>query len=221
MNVFDRIVGVIAPHECLKCGIEGSVLCVACMSQLTPIPPRCYKCHKLTANFKTCRPCRSKTPIYSVTGLTTYDGVAKDLIHALKFSRTQAAAGDISQRLAIIHSKADYDTVSYVPTANSRVRSRGYDQAYLIAKELARKRSLPCQALLLRTGEGRQVGQSRQMRHTQMLSAFKANNQEKFRNKHVLLIDDVITTGATCEAAARVLIDAGARRVSVVVFAVA
>jgi ComF family protein len=111
--------------------------------------------------------------------------------------------------------------ISYVPTANTRVRSRGYDQAELIARELSQNKPLPFMRTLLRVGDGRQVGQNRQVRKNQMAQAFTVTNLEQIKDKHILLVDDVLTTGATCEAAAKVLLDAGARRVSAVVFAVA
>jgi predicted amidophosphoribosyltransferase len=111
--------------------------------------------------------------------------------------------------------------IAYVPTAPQRVRERGYDQAALIAKELAIRSKLPYHTLLARTGTQRQLGQQRAVRKEQMTGAFRSLDKIDLQDKHVLLIDDVLTTGATCEAAARALRQAGAKRVSAAVFAVA
>ena len=75
--------------------------------------------------------------------------------------------------------------------------------------------------LLARTGGQRQLGQHRDVRVKQMEGAFRILNPDAVRGKHVLLVDDVLTTGATCEAAARALRQAGAKQVGATVFAVA
>jgi predicted amidophosphoribosyltransferase len=101
------------------------------------------------------------------------------------------------------------------------VRQRGYDQALLIAKSLSQRLGRPYVPLLARMGDQRQVGHSRITRLNQMEGAFRPLNTMILKNRHVLLVDDVLTTGATCEAAARILRSNGAKRVSAAVFAVA
>jgi ComF family protein len=106
-----------------------------------------------------------------------------------------------------------------VPTATSRVRLRGYDQAVLIAKALAqqtRHEYVPC---LRRVGQQRQVGASRTQRLQQMEQSFLVGDTTAFRGRHVVLVDDVMTTGATLESAAAIVKAAGAKRVEAVVFA--
>ena len=109
--------------------------------------------------------------------------------------------------------------MTYVPTAHGRVRVRGYDQARLLAKALARRRGWQYQALLSRTGSGRQVGSTRQQRFTQLETAFKLDSSRKAIEGHILLVDDVLTTGASVEAASSVLKSAGAKTIDVAVFA--
>jgi ComF family protein len=152
---------------------------------------------------------------------TPYADLAKEVIHRLKFERAQAVAADVAAVLASGIVLDDITCITYVPTAPGRIRSRGYDQAALMAKAISRRTGLPCYALLARKGSQRQVGQGRIARHQQMQDAFYARNAGMARGKHILLIDDVLTTGATCEAAARVLLQSGARRVSAAVFAAA
>ncbi|HKU19118.1 MAG TPA: phosphoribosyltransferase family protein [Candidatus Saccharimonadales bacterium] len=153
---------------------------------------------------------------------TPYDGTAKTLLHKLKFERASAAAQDIAAAMAARMQLSGPAVVSYIPTAPSRVRMRGYDQAQRIARELARQLGLPYAPLLTRVTSARQVGQNREVRRKQMQQAFRPTHAARqFKDAHVLLVDDVITTGATCEAAAAALREAGISRVSVSVFAAA
>lgn len=105
------------------------------------------------------------------------------------------------------------------PTANKRVRARGYDQASLIARSLARKRSLTYVELLRRTTSTRQVGANRLERAAQMQAAFTIMKPSMVNGASILLIDDVMTTGATLVAAASLLRDYGAKDVMAAVFA--
>jgi ComF family protein len=106
-----------------------------------------------------------------------------------------------------------------VPTATDRRRRRGYDQATLIARALARRQDLAHVPCLRRLGRAHQVGAGRAQRLAQLAGAFVVVRPDRIRGKHVVLVDDVITTGATFEAAARALHQAGAARVSAVTFA--
>jgi predicted amidophosphoribosyltransferase len=96
---------------------------------------------------------------------------------------------------------------------------RGYDQAVLIAQSVAERSSLPYATALARKSDGRQVGANKYDRSIQARSAFRPTKQYFIQNKDILIIDDVVTTGATMEAAAAVLKQAGARSVSGAAFA--
>jgi ComF family protein len=223
MSLIEELFNIVAPHECLGCQQEGALLCAACGLTMATLPPRCYRCQRLSANFRTCPACRKQTALYAVLAVTVYDGLAKELLHRLKFGRAQAAAGTIADLLAPYCSPlaSQIDSITYIPTANTRIRERGYDQARLIARALARRLQVPCLPLLARAGSQRQLGQGRQKRLRQMSGAFWALRPAQLHNQRILLIDDVLTTGATCETAARTLRKAGARRVYAAVFAAA
>jgi ComF family protein len=105
-----------------------------------------------------------------------------------------------------------------VPTATQRARQRGYDQADLLARELSEILGLPHQYLLSRLGQARQVGTGRKQRAAQLAKAFRVKGRVPI-NSHIMLVDDVVTTGATLEAAATILKKAGAKRVDAVIFA--
>jgi ComF family protein len=147
-----------------------------------------------------------------------YQGLGKDMVGRLKFSGAREAARAIAAAMTHLVTQKDAVIVS-VPTATSRVRLRGYDQASLIAKALARQTNGEYAHALRRVGQHRQVGASRVQRLQQMENSFIVWNPKHIAGRHIVLVDDVMTTGATLEAAATVLKAAGAKRVNAVVFA--
>lgn len=219
MNILERFIGILAPFTCVGCGAEGALLCAKCMPDMPQVPSRCYRCQRVTDRFRTCLACRRHSNLYAVHVRTPYDGMARQVLHAIKFERASMAAQAIAHSL-VPALPQDSTVITHVPTANQRIRMRGYDQAQLIARHLARDLDSDYIPLLLRVGTARQVGKKRQQRLLQA-PTFLPSHSATIKNKHVLLIDDVITTGATLEAAAKVLRQAGAKRVSAVVFAAA
>lgn len=218
--MLEKIISLIAPHSCLGCTAEGALLCRNCALQLPPIVPRCYHCAASTKDYRTCPACRRTSALFQVWAVTAYDGVAKALVRKLKYERARQGGRDMADCLVRLLPDNDW-VVCHVPTATVRVRQRGYDQAQLMAKMIATRRGWPREVLLARFGQQRQVGQRRLTRHEQLKDVFVVRSLQQVKGKHVLLIDDVITTGATLEAAAQALKRAGARRVSAAVFAVA
>lgn len=223
MSLIDSIIGSIVPHECLACGQEGKLLCCRCsLKFLQATPACCYRCKSVVSGSATCMQCRRVSALDAVRVRAVYSGYAKSLVWQLKFNGAQAVAREIAEQLVPY---VDRETklcpyIIPVPTATGRVRRRGYDQAKLLAKALSRQTKLPYIAGLRRHGQTHQIGASRQQRLSQLGDAFTVSTQ--FRQvlpKHVILIDDVITTGATLEAAANVLRQIGVVRVEAIVFA--
>ncbi len=217
MSIIDRLLSLIAPHDCISCGQEGSLLCSFCVLTLLEPQPECYFCRQPTSASTTCRDCYARAGLIQVIVGTLYDGSAKRLVQRLKYGGAQAAARTIVAALPPL--SVSGLVVVPVPTASSRVRRRGYDQAALIAKAFARKHSLEYLPCLRRDGQSHQVGASRSERLLQLAQAFRVVRMQRLRGMPVLLVDDVITTGATFEAAARVLHAAGAAQVSAIAFA--
>lgn len=219
MGFIEYIISAIAPHRCRGCKKEGLLLCRVCESQLPAMLPYCSHCGALKhkGSRTTCIPTPS---IKEYRVATVYDGVPKELVHALKFGNARQAAihiGDILAACLIDMSSSSSLVICHVPTATSRVRRRGYDQSALIAKRIAHRLKVPYRPLLHRQGQQRQLGKSRSIRGEQLDSAFWANKD--LTKTEILLIDDVITTGATMRAAAQVLCRAGAERVVAAAFA--
>lgn len=217
--IIDALLAKIAPYECLGCNIEGRLLCHDCSQSLQQLPARCYRCQRLSKNYRVCTTCQKHSSLYSVIPCTIYAGIAKELVWRLKFSGAQSAAREIAQLMSGALSDLRGVTIVPVPTASSRARRRAYDQAVLLARAIAhlsRSTYAPC---LRRLGQAAQVGANREQRNKQLREAFRVTNANSIQGTHILLIDDVLTTGATLEAAAKILKAAGASRVSALVFA--
>lgn len=221
MFITEKLIAILAPHVCSGCGEEGSVLCLECQeAAILPVPSRCYRCQVATPDSRTCTKCRRTSRLKHLWVCTTYELVAKQLVHDFKFARKQTAAEPISRLMDQTLPFLPANTiVVHVPTATTRVRARGYDHAMLVARALARQRGLLHVAALARHGQARQVGATREQRLSQLSDAFWVARPEVVRGASVLLVDDLVTTGGSLEAAARCLREAGAKTVSAVVFA--
>jgi ComF family protein len=154
---------------------------------------------------------------------TKYKGIAKDLVSRLKFERAKAASSIIADSMLelVIDKKSDNQEQILVPlpTASSRRRQRGYDHSQLIARRLSSSLGVPYRPALTRLGQARQVGSIKIDRLSQMEDAFRIKFGASVKDKDVLLVDDVLTTGASLEAAASCLLNSGAARVDALVFA--
>lgn len=216
----DKLTSYIAPHECFACGVEGAPLCTSCTQLLPEIIPQCYRCHRTDAGSKTCKSCRKYASLQNVWIRTPYEGFSEELVKSLKFNRALQSAEVIAFSLYeqfAVHFPAETIFVP-VPTASSRVRQRGYDQSVLVAKFMSKNTGLPCLQALVRSSQVRQTGSSRKQRLEQVENIFHIRHAVP-ASKHVVLVDDVLTTGATLESAAKTLKKIGARKISAVVFA--
>lgn len=220
MSLIEKVVALVAPHSCLVCSQEGKLICSVCAFESFPyLPSRCYRCKRLTQDFAVCSNCRQSTSLRHVWIRTAYEDAAKELIHHFKFERAQAAAPIIA---AFIGDQLPYlnsAIIIPVPTATERVRQRGYDHSVLLAKNLARKLNMSYTPALRRLTHTRQVGANRKQRFEQLRAAFSIVKPDQINGKQILLVDDVITTGATLETLAKLLKKAGAKQVNAAVFA--
>jgi predicted amidophosphoribosyltransferase len=137
-----------------------------------------------------------------------YEGIGRELVSRLKYRNARAAIPRLGRAMAARVDPTRVDVVTWAPTTPVRRRERGFDQAELLARAVARNLGRRCAPLLRRPKGLPQTGRSRaDRRHG---PAFVAVGPVP---EGVLLVDDVVTTGATLSAAAKALREAGARRV--------
>jgi ComF family protein len=220
--MFDRVLSLVAPFYCYGCGATGELICDWCKHDAClPIPSRCFGCKKLTDNSAVCLSCKKELPIRNIWAATEYDGMAKALVRGLKFERKVEAASIMAEFLdSYLPALPTEMIIVPVPTATSRVRSRGYDQSLVIATQLGKKRNLKVTPLLRRCGQSRQVGSDRTKRLKQLDNAFVVVRRRLSNKRNpILLIDDIATTGGTLGNAAKALRKAGYREIYGCVFA--
>lgn len=218
-SLLEKIVSKIAPHHCIVCSNEDNIVCEACAADLFGlVDSACFLCQAPTADFAVCRSCKSKTQLERVWFTADYDGAVAKAIKLLKFERAAAAAKPLARAMVDVLPYLPEDMIIVpVPTAARRIRQRGYDQTTLLAEALSQETGLNCKQLLLRKAQNRQLGASRQTRAAQSAHAFEA--LEDCTDQAILLVDDVVTTGATLNAAAQAVRAAGAKSVTAVVVA--
>lgn len=228
MSVFEKAIGLIAPPDCLGCGIEGKSLCASCSAvEILPYGERCFGCGAISTRCRTCQRCRRGGAPRYVWVATDYADLAKEILQVYKFSHHRSCANQLAELMHDIlltyNSDSDLDKTDYlvvgVPTATTRVRERGFDHAKLLAQRLASLQGLDHSPALVRLGQSRQLGAKRQTRLSQKDHSYYVRDTQAVAGRNILLIDDVVTTGATLKIAAKALRAAGAKRIDGLVFA--
>lgn len=226
MSVFELAIGWLVPPQCISCAAEGSALCTDCRkTQILPHGQRCYRCNTVSQQSKTCSLCyRSGSPRFAwIT--TNYEGAAQELVKLYKFGQQRVVAKTLADMMSAtvlsqVHPRALADhLVVPVPTATSRVRQRGFDHAATLARNVAFSLGSEYSRALGRLGQTRQVGSKRADRITQTVGNYYARRPNLIAGRNILLVDDVITTGATLQAATSTLKAVGAASVDALVFA--
>ncbi|MEP6691270.1 MAG: double zinc ribbon domain-containing protein [Gemmatimonadaceae bacterium] len=223
------------PRTCVSCERalamgEHGVVCGGCWSRLALLPaPRCDRCgHPLRTRFASaaCGWCELLPPyVRAARSVCWMPGTtASAIVRALKYEGWTAVADGIAERMARLpwpdDVVAERTAVVPVPLAPVRLRERGFNQSALIAASLAARWRIPMwNDRLVRTRRtGTQTRLTPDQRRRNVAGAF-AVGEGGVRGAHIVLVDDVITTGATLAQCAAVLFGAGARIVSYVSFA--
>ena len=213
------------PPRCLGCGGGGAFLCAGCADSLRQAaPPRCPSCWQPGADAGRCLDCQLRPPAYDgLRAAFVYQGMARELVHALKYRGMTALAAPMASLLAQAvrsHGLAA-DVVVAVPLSGLRRRLRGYNQAEALARALGRELGLPVSGRALerrRHTPPQARSADAEARRRNVVGAFRCR-ERAIAGRRVLLVDDVATTGATLDACAAALKAAGARSVWGLTFA--
>lgn len=220
MLLFERIISLISPDECLACNEEGSVFCDACReAEIVAPASSCYHCGDITKDFATCLKCKNRSPLSHVWVASSYESFPRGLIHDFKFKAHRSAVTPIAEMCVATLPFLEGFIITHVPSSPPRIRERSFDHAKLLASRISRLQHLPHFSLLRRVKNVRQTGASKAERLRHMDGAFVSKSEYVIKGAKILLVDDVMTTGASLEEAARVLKMAGAKEICAVVFA--
>jgi ComF family protein len=210
-----NLLDLLFPPRCVSCHRAGGSLCARCMDSIQPIlPPYCQRCgHPLICQAEPCFHCRLH-PLHlsQIRAVAFHEGALREAVLALKYNHRRDVAAPLADLLQqhIKQNPLEFELITAVPLHRERERERGYNQAELLAKELAPRAGVPYVTGLKRTRPTQdQIGLSLAARHENVRGAFEAD-AERFRNRRVLLVDDVCTTGATLDACGLALHSCGA-----------
>ncbi|GIW20556.1 MAG: amidophosphoribosyltransferase [Chloroflexota bacterium] len=206
----DRLLDLLLPPVCPGCGTEGDPICAAC---LPAFEVRLGEPPGAAIGSSVDLP----APLLQLEWCAAYEGVVRAALHALKYAGETRLAAPIGEAMARRWAVAGAggDVLVPVPVHGTRRRERGYDQAELLARVAAEHLGLPAVAALERARPTRpQFDLDRRDRAANVADAFRTVDPPLVAGRWVVLVDDVVTTGATLSACARALLDAGAVAVS-------
>lgn len=201
-------------------------------------PPRCPFCHEAREEEAICPDCQKTLPWLTGTAaqrkldhiklcasaLAYHDQRVRQCVHRYKFGRRQGyqrILGPLVAQCARDHFSMDFDLISWPSLSPRKLRRRGFDQAQLLARAVARDRGMGETALFRKSNRAGQQSrlQSHAARRANVLGAFSLLDPEQVAGKRVLLVDDVVTSGSTLSECARLLLTAGAKEVWAVTLA--
>jgi competence protein ComFC len=212
------------PAKCIGCQRRGTALCLACRAELPYLPAGlCRRCATMRGPRGVCRGCRRLSPaLNGIRAAFAYEGAARTAVLTLKFKSGRYLAPLMGEflRAELAARPLHVDLVVPVPLAAGRLRGRGFNQALLLASEVAEVVCGSVRAELLRRDE-RTAQQTLRAadRLLNLQGAVTCQEVDNVHGRRVLLVDDVVTTGATLSACAEALARAGAARITAIAFA--
>ncbi len=219
ITILERLLQSIAPDLCYFCGKVGGVFCTYCKYDITcDVPSVCYRCDE-PARDGVCG--HHAMDIQLVRSVGLYEGGLKNALQGLKFQRDAFSVRILAEMLNDIVPVLPSDTVVIpVPTRRGAVRKRGYDHVLVMAKRIAASQGLDLYTDIRRAGGVIQHNiETRKEREQQIKGVFYLQRSPRLLSKTALIVDDVITTGATLREIATVLRKAGVENIYAVALA--
>jgi len=233
MSLRDGILGLLFPRNCFGCGVTDpeplSHLCRECLWQVQPLAdPMCIRCGRpawgqISSQY-VCSFCEDTQPHYDrARSVLLYDGIAADMIRALKYRGALWLAGDLGaflrHGLERFYGRERFDLITFVPLHPLRHRLRGYNQAALLAGAVARASGdvlvRPTLRRIRMSASQTRLTARQRLHNVRDAFAVRRRGRRWLQGKRILLVDDVMTTGATVSECARALKAAGAEKVCV------
>jgi len=203
-QILNKMVDFLLPAYCVCCGKNGSVLCSGCYQlihfNLQPITNRLI-CHD---------------HLDQVVTLAVYQPPISQLIKALKYQHVKLAGSELAKLLYWHLQIPEHNLISYAPISRGRLNERGFNQAQLIATNLAKLLNKPSVSLLLKSRETKKQAHStidQRLKNLENSFVVDPTTKEIIPNSIIVIIDDVISTGSTLDKCAKVLKEAGAKEV--------
>lgn len=237
-HVMRQVLSVLAeicfPSRCLFCRRDTSPgdplrLCDPCLSELSFLTgegcPRCGMPFTVPSVDHFCGPCLKGENIFDqARSLLAYRGPLRDVVHSFKYHRNLTCIGTFGALFRESLTDSSFflaDLIVPVPLHTSRLRQRGFNQSLLLAREFFRERKEKIKPRLLERHRPKppQTSLNGRQRRLNVRGAFRVTNPSQVRDRTLVLVDDIYTTGATLNECARVLKRAGARRVTALTLA--
>ncbi len=215
------IIGLLFPNLCNGCGLSlytgEKVICAHCLYDLPYTDFHLYQQNKVAKQLW------SRLPFEAAMAMLYFKKGTKvqNLIHNLKYNgKTEVGeklGNLLGKKLMLSEYYKDVDYIIPVPLHQKKERVRGYNQSLCIAEGVSAVMQVPVNKMQLfrKKITETQTRKSRFTRYENMLSVFQVLNAAEIKNKHILLVDDVITTGATLEACGNALIGSGIKKLSI------
>jgi ComF family protein len=217
VDTWRRWVGRLAlPQRCVLCAEPGAALCEPCRADFPGLlTARCPRCAAESVRGQICGGCLSEPPRFSsVHVICSYGFPIDALIRRLKYGRDLTLVEPLAALLAHrVHDSLTADCIVPMPLAPLRLRERGFNQSHEIARVLARRLGVPIAHRACRRvrDSAPQAGLPLTQRRANIRGAFEC--QANLNGARVAVVDDVMTSGATLDEIARVLMKAGAASV--------
>lgn len=193
-------------------------------------PRKCILCREILPKDETdlCRACRVDMPEYrygkkkvqyisDLTAVWMYEGAVRKSLHRYKFGKARHYAAPYGRLMAmrIRQDLPEFDVITWVPVSRKRLNERGYDQVELLAEAASAELGVDAIRSLdkFRDNRANSSLKTPAERRANVLGVYRAVDPDRIRGKRVLLLDDILTTGATASECARILLTAGAEEV--------
>lgn len=222
-KIYSAVLDVVFPIACVNCENFGAHLCTECEKKIGRPVETCIFCGEHSFRGITCHTCHKKFCLSGILNISSYnDPILRKAVHGLKFSGIKDLSAPLGRLLsrAILQSFSERINEFYVaplPLHTRRQRQRGFNQSELITQRVCELISLPCLSALKRKKFSQPQSslnpEIRELRIKNIAGSFEINPTSLPLPNKVLLIDDVATTGATLEEAARVLREHGAQEI--------